>query len=879
MAHLAEHLAAALEGQGRVAFISGDAGQGKTTLTYEFARAAQAEHPDLVTAGGRCSPEGDSLLPFREILSQLTGDVEAQVAASGVTREGAYRLWSALPDTVDALLSRGPDLIGTLVNGRSLAERSSLLPGGNEAWQGRISALAARNEKRTAGSQGAVFDQFRAVVQQVSLRQPLLLWVEDLHWADADSLALLFHVGQRLAGLRVLLIGTYRPEEIDLEGRGALTAGRMLQELTRTHGAVTVDLGRTDGRRFVDAYVDTEPNRLDGGFRAALYQASGGHPLFTVELLRDLQANSTLRRDADGRWVEAGPVDFRVLPARVDAAIGQRITRLSHELHALLSAASVQGEAFAAEVAAEVLGVTADSAVEHLSEEGQRQHRLVQAEGIRHIGERRVRQYRFRHALFQRYLYDRLDPVERVQWHEDTAANLERLYAREPGALAEASSQLAWHYEAAGLAEQAITYLQIAGERALRISAETDAIGYFNRGLALLQSLPEGKHRDRLELRLQMGLERAYSARHSHGSVSSVAALTRIEELCARLGNVPEIFQVNWALWRMHHVQSESLVARIYAETCLRIGEEKGDLGMLVQAHEALATTLAQLGEFRLAHEHFQKGLALYDANRDPATGYDGQEPGISLLALDAHQLARMGFFDSARRMAELALARARKSEHHSNHAFGIWLVTLLYRHFQEPELVLSLSSEVLVYSNRFEVSQWRAMALLEHGWALHQVGHTAEGLVELKEGWATLRRLIPNYQITDADHAVALGQAGHAEGGLIMMDGMLKYTQHTGEHGRDVFTRRARGVLLLMLGKREEAEAAFEDAIACAQQYECLNHELLSTLALCRLWRDQGKPAAARDRLAAVYSRFTEGFDVRFMVEARELLTELRGM
>ena len=117
----------ALAGQGRVVFVTGEAGSGKTALIQEFTRRAQAAHADLIVASGNCNAYtgiGDPYLPFREILELLTGDVEARWAAGAMTREHARRLWNTLPLAAQALVEAGPDLIDTFVPRAALLERA-----------------------------------------------------------------------------------------------------------------------------------------------------------------------------------------------------------------------------------------------------------------------------------------------------------------------------------------------------------------------------------------------------------------------------------------------------------------------------------------------------------------------------------------------------------------------------------------------------------------------------------------------------------------------------------------------------------------------------------------------------------------------------------
>jgi adenylate cyclase len=126
----------------------------------------------------------------------------------------------------------------------------------------------------------------------------------------------------------------------------------VLAEIQRYAGDVTVDLdaaGRADRRAFTDALIDSEPNALPGDFRDRLFAHTGGHPLFTVELLRTLQERGDLSRGPGGRWTVT-TVDWATLPPRVEGVIEERVGRLSADERELLDVASVEGVTFTADV-------------------------------------------------------------------------------------------------------------------------------------------------------------------------------------------------------------------------------------------------------------------------------------------------------------------------------------------------------------------------------------------------------------------------------------------------------------------------------------------------------------------------------------------------
>jgi predicted ATPase len=347
-------------------FIAGEAGRGKTALMAAMIRRMTRGRPALLVAGGTCNAyagTGDPYLPFREALSTLTGDAEGHALLPTQSAENTRRLWQALPTTLQLLVQHGPQLIDVLVPAKGLLARAQAAAPGGAAWLAQLQAEVARRQSGVAAlDQSALFGQLTNVLCALARRYPLLIWLDDLHWADEASLGLLFHLIRHLEGSRVLIVGGFRPEELasSPEGQRHHLEG-VLAEVRRTYGEALLDLDTTDsdsGRAFVSALLDTEPNELDDAFREAFFHQTSGHALFSVELLREMQARQDLVRDATGHWRQRQAVDWDTLPARVEAVVARRLNGLEPALRDVLSAASVEGEVFTAEIVAQVLGWT-----------------------------------------------------------------------------------------------------------------------------------------------------------------------------------------------------------------------------------------------------------------------------------------------------------------------------------------------------------------------------------------------------------------------------------------------------------------------------------------------------------------------------------------
>ena len=371
----------ALEGEGQMAFVTGGAGRGKSALLREFARRACLAHPELLVAVGNCNPYSgvsDPYLPMRCVLRSLLGDVELARSLGLLTQAHLKGLWQAGPHAMQSLAEHGCYLIDSFVPGNELLSLAELM-GVDSSGLKRIVEQAANRPASMA--QQNIFEQYCAVLRALSRERPSLILLDDLQWADTASAGLLYHLGTRLEGSRILVLCAFRPEEVAL-GRdgGRHPLEKALAESKRLYGDAWLDLTQNDeavGREFIDAFLDSEPNGLGATFREQLYQHTEGHALFTIELLRAMQERGDLVRDEDEAWTEGAVIDWGSLPGRVEAVIEERIGRLEQALRQTLSIASVEGEDFTAQVTAMVKEVSERQLLGELSQELEKRHRLV----------------------------------------------------------------------------------------------------------------------------------------------------------------------------------------------------------------------------------------------------------------------------------------------------------------------------------------------------------------------------------------------------------------------------------------------------------------------------------------------------------------------
>lgn len=792
-------LSAALEGNGRVMLVAGDAGEGKTALMTAFADRAHRTVPELLVASGSCNAftgEGDPFLPFRQIIMQLTGDVPLDPGEDAFESARTARLRAFGATGAAALLEQGPHVAEAFVPHRLPGPRhdaedslhtwgtAHLVP---DRWN-LSGAWAARQE--------ALRSETAVALARMSRVAPLLLLLDDLQWADASSLEILWHLARTVvAHHRLLIVGAYRPDPVGASReQGRTQLERLADELRRLHGDTVLDLGHADARAFLEAWVDSEPNALGASFRDGLWRQTGGHPLFTIELVRAMQGRGDLVRDAAGRWTAATGLRWDAVPERISGVIAEHVGRLGAFARRVVSVASVEGTTFTAEVVAEVLGCDVRDVVLVMAGELQHEHRLVDAVDMRRTSRGRLlSRHRFRHDLMHRYVYDRLGDNERGYLHGAVAGALEALLGEDADPVA-----LANHYERAQAPERAALHQREAGDRARRFGALGDAVHYYRRALA---HWPDPDSASRAALLRDLGecqcllgegdeglctLEEARDAFEAAGDLRAAGSVqASLGRALFDLGELPRAFEACYrALAILEQgpdtpelamaISSISMLHKLASndDEAIAWGERALEMAARVHADEVPALTLANVG------------YALVNAG--PAR----REQGLRLLA-ESHTLSdRLGLVHfasgaaynlGARYMALGRFEEARRqlrhtadyNRRHQIHLMEPWPLLDLWRLdwrcgrwrgafealpkiealVQDGEPMNAGQAFVLIRLAAFEVDIGRvlkARALLDrHGSALERV--------------AELQRRIP-YLRERLRIAVALGDAEEAD-------------------------------------------------------------------------------------------------------------------
>ena len=369
-----------------------------------------------------------------------------------------------------------------------------------------------------------LYGEIVGLVARVSVDVPVLLVLEDLHWADTASLPLFRALIASPDPRRLLVVGTYRAT--DLAAGHPLTD--VLAALHRQRGIDRVELSGLSAAEVVALLEAAAGRRLDDeevALAHALHWETDGNPFFTGEIVRHLTETGAVSQREDGRWI--ADLDFRdhgALPTSVREVIGRRVARLGEETTEMLETAAVIGRDFELELLARVTDRSEDQVLDLL--EGAVRAMLI------HDAPDRPGRMSFSHALTEHTLYDGLSPTRRQRMHVRVAANLEDLCGDEPG---ERLGELAYHWahatKPADIAK-AIRYAQGAGDEALVRLAPNEALRWYGQALELIDRQPARDEDARCNALLGLGVVQ----RHA-GDPESRQTLLDAAHLAQRLGN------------------------------------------------------------------------------------------------------------------------------------------------------------------------------------------------------------------------------------------------------------------------------------------------------------------------------------------------------
>lgn len=424
-------------GSRRVVLLAGEPGVGKTRLATEVALVARDQ--DGLVLAGRCDEDlGLAFQPFVEAL-RFQLELADDVAPAGWLGPLAGELVRIVPEVADRVAGAAP------TRSDAEAERARL------------------------------FEAIVSWLRTTAAAVPVLLVLDDLHWADPPTLALLRHLVHETANDRIMVLGTYRDTDLD---RSHPLAGA-LAELRRLGSVQRVAIDGLDRDGVAQLLAGAAGHELDAAGLAladAIFAETAGNPFFVGEIVRNLVESGALVV-RDGRWTSDLTLADVGLPEGVREVVGRRISRLDDDTQRLLSVAAVVGAEFDVRVLADVVGVDEDDALDQLDR--------ARATGL--LNEVGLDRFRFGHALVRTTLLEELTTTRRIRTHRKIAEAIEARHAADPGKVV---TELAYHYgeaAAAGVADKAVDYATRAGDAAMAAAAPDDAIRWYTLALEHLE--------------------------------------------------------------------------------------------------------------------------------------------------------------------------------------------------------------------------------------------------------------------------------------------------------------------------------------------------------------------------------------------------------
>ncbi|MBI3784111.1 MAG: AAA family ATPase [Deltaproteobacteria bacterium] len=842
----------ALSGQRQIVFITGEMGIGKTTLADEFLRssvrgmgppddAATGQRTADLVARGQCVEQfgaGEPYMPMLEAIGRLGRELEA-------------------PFVVDVLRRHAPAW---------LIQIPGLLPPEQRAELRR---------ELPAETQEHMLRLIAAAIEALSEQRLLILLLEDLHFSDHATLELVSALALRRGPARLLIIGTFRSAENCI----ATSTFQSLKQQLMLHRQCEEIVLEPLSRAAVDAYLSKRfaGLALPSGLAATLHSRTEGNPLFVARLVDQLLEDGMLEVDPQAGKLQLAAADIaRHVPRDLRALIEQRTDSLAAVEREVLETASVAGMQFWSSTLAAAIGSGREE-VERLCSQLSRRHGFLVAgentdASLPDLGAR----YVFNHAFYQQVLYERMEVTRRQRLHREIGSALRQSWG---GRATEIAGELAFHFERGGDIANAIDFYDKAAVAAAGHAANREAVGYLDRGLALLDGMEDSPTRRSRQLDLLTTRGPAALAAFGYAAVEVLDTYQRALAL-ARQHDDP-VRQVSsllaLAIW--HQTRANLAIGEQFALELIDVAER-------IQLPPPFIAQLRNpLSQIRLYQGAVEEALSMADAAVAaieilpiPTIPLDSRpalwaEPRVLLHCQRAAASFALGRITQAAKAIELALAVAHELQHPFSLAYALCWAALYEDTMGRAEPTIHLARQAIDIAQTYDFPFWEGIGKIFCGHAIAW-SDPQRGRAMLHEGielWRGTGARLANTEHLNlaADASLSANDVGAARSAL---DEAHTHALQTGEVVFLPETIRLQAECRRRAGAAiDEVEATLRQAIAVSRQHGTKLWELHSTLALHRLLNTAG----SRAELTAICSAFDNEPDAREVAEARALLAE----
>jgi class 3 adenylate cyclase/tetratricopeptide (TPR) repeat protein len=770
----------ARQGEGQILTVTGEAGIGKSRVIEALQQEVSGEAHARINL--QCSPyhSDSALYPVIQYLGRAAGFTASDAPETRIEKLGAL-----LGPRTTSNAAAIPLLAELLSIPLAAAEPSPQTP----------------PAQRKAATLALIVDTFFHIGES----RPVLIVLEDAHWADATTLDMMTRLTDSIGSARSLAVVTARPDFVapwlSRPQATLITLGR---------------LGRQECAQLVAGIAATDG--LSAEAVAAIVAKTDGIPLFVEELTKSV--------------MEATGEDSAV-PATLKDSLMARLDRLG-EAREVAQIAAVIGRQFAFPLLSAVASRGAEQLETTLA-------KLVAA-GIVFPEERSLeRSFSFKHALVRDVAYESLLMARRREWHGRIAAALEQNFS---DIAASEPDLLAHHFAEAGLPALASDYRMRAGDQAVSRSAYVEAIAHFSTGLRLAEAMPP---RDGMPRQLQflLKLGAAMGVTRSLHSAEMADAYTRASEIGEKLGDGAGLFQAKWGLWLNAALRRKHAIARGRAGELVTLAQNSGDDELLLEAYHCRWSTAFFRGDVMETLDGCGDGIERYDMARHHHLGlaFGGHDPGVCAHAQCGNSWQLAGDRQKAAQSFTQAIALAERLGHPNSLAHGLHNSSIGHQLGADRDATFAAAHRAVGLAEKFGLMPWRASSLVLTAWATAVGAGVADAarLIDAEIGNATAAGPLPQYYLGLA--AEVLLAAGRPADGLAHLDRAIAGTD---EFGIGFFLPeiyRLRGACLLALGRdnRDEARSAFATARDIARRQGAVIFERRSEASLSEFAANAG--------------------------------------
>jgi len=768
LASLDAAVAGAAAGRGRLVLVAGEPGIGKSRLAEEVARRVAAQ--GIRVAWGRC-----------------------------YQGEGAPAFWPWVQAVRELLAGIAPGEFSAAL-GPSGGELSQLLPELRELLPGLEPPPVVELEV----ARFRLYQAVTGLLRRLAAVGPMLVIVDDLHWADVASLRLLVFLAGELRGARLVVVATYRDVEVAADTPLAETLGALAREPVVERIALG-GLGEAEVARLIANTIGTRPGEP---LVRAVHDRTDGNPFFVTELLRLLQSEGELQ--ADDPLAAVG----RLIPAGVRNVLQRRLARLPEQSNAVLLVAAVAGRGFDLDLIEAVTELDDEQTLDAVE--------AAVVAGLVVEDEEVVGRYRFAHGLVRETIYEQVSRARRVRLHGRVGEALLRLHGPDDPEHALELAQHAWAAVPVTGAGAALPHVLAAADHAMTRLAYEQAEQQLRRALELLGSTPPSAERTRWELGALVRLGNLLGQLGSPGAPEAAAVFARAAELAAEAADDPAAVPALAGVHAGYTMRANHQRARALAERMLDGAQRSGDRQALPAGHFLLGHTLCTQGELMAARDHLEEAARLA-ASTPEASRLPDSPLVLSANGLLEIVLVLLGLQDQAARAAEAASRDIERSHHPYPKAVAMALGVYAAVHRRDPALLRQRAAAAAALSERWGFQLLAAAATAPLGWAQAIEGDPAGGARLLRPAvarWAEAG--------SQASRPLLLGLLAEAEQlagrpgeALRLLDDALAQVNRSGERVFEAELHRLKGESLLAVSppRAAEAEAAFRTSIAVARR------------------------------------------------------------